>query len=396
MIAVTISRPDASLDTHWGELAPHAHNAFMNPAALRAASETMIAVVYVLLAWEISAEPARLVGMWALQAKQFLFWHYLEALPFNYAFLSTPVLNPASAGEIVPAFFAAIARDRNLPDTVVLSEVDAEGPEYDALRHALARHPVSLVRTDQRPVATREAGIKRTGSTRKKLRQDWNRLAAAGTAEVVNVTEPAGVAAAFEHFLRMEQRSWKGEGGTAILSSRRDAAFARRLIGDLAARGEASVALLQLDGKPIAAQVLIYQGRHAFTWKTSFDPDHARFSPGMLVVDRIVTQLLDAGVVDTVDSCARGDSFMAQLLSARKPMLDLVASATRRTCPAYLAVSGYLRAREELKHLRDRIPHRPAAATPARAATPPAAAPVDAAPVRSADAGRAPTADRAA
>ena len=396
MIAVTIARPDTRLDTHWGELAPYSHNVFMNPAALRAASETMIAVVYVLLAWEISSEPARLVGMWALQAKQFLFWHYLEALPFNYAFLSTPVLNPAYASEIMPAFFAAIARERGLPDTLVLSEIDAEGPEYSAMRHALARHPVSLIRADQRPVATREAGIKRTGATRKKLRQDWNRLASTGTAQVVNVTEPAEVAAAFEQFLEMERRSWKGEGGTAILSSKRDTVFARRLIGDLAARGEASVALLQLDGRPIAAQVLIYQGRHAFTWKTSFDPDHARFSPGVLLVDRIITQLLDSGAVDTVDSCARGDSFMGQLLSARKPMVDLVASAVPRTSPAYRAVSGYLRAREELKHLRDRLPHHATAAGPARAVTPPAAAPADAAPARSATAGPASTTDRAA
>ena len=37
----------------------------------------------------------------------------LEALPFNYAVLSTPVLHPDHAEEVMPAFLAAIARDPN-------------------------------------------------------------------------------------------------------------------------------------------------------------------------------------------------------------------------------------------------------------------------------------------
>lgn len=353
MISVTIAKPDDRLYAQWAELAPFAHNVFMEPAALRAAGETMFAVVYVLLAWEISSEPARLVGLWALQAKQFLFWPFLETLPYNYAFLSTPVLHPDFAEEVMPAFLAAIAREKGLPKTIVFRDLDGDGREHSAIAQAMAGHGTALLRNDQRPIATREAGLKRSGSTRKKLRQDWNKLAAAGAVEVVNVRDPDEIGAALESFLEMELKSWKGAGGTALLSNAADAAFARRLIADLAARGAASVALLTLDGKPIAAQVLLYQGRIAYTWKTSFDPEHGRFSPGTLLVDKVTMDLIDGGTVDAIDSCARGEGFMAQLWSGRKPIVDMVASAVRGMTVSFVAISSYLRLREAIKSMRD-------------------------------------------
>ena len=48
----------------------------------------------------------------------------------------------------------------------------------------------------------------------------------------------------------MEAASWKGSRGTALLCDEEDATFARRLISDLAAGGNASVALLRVDGNP--------------------------------------------------------------------------------------------------------------------------------------------------
>jgi CelD/BcsL family acetyltransferase involved in cellulose biosynthesis len=381
MISVTLAKPDASLEAHWDALRPFAHNVFLHPAALRAASETMIAVITVLLAWDLSVEPNKLVGLWAVQGRQLFLWPFLEALPFNYSFLSTPILNPDYAEEAMPAFLAAIAREKSLPNTLIFRDLDAAGREHSAITQAVARHPQLELRSDERPIATRESGLKRSGSTRKKLRQDWNKLAGAGAVEVVNVRDARTIGEAFESFLLMEQKSWKGAGGTALLSNPHDATFARRFIHDMAARGEASVALLTLDGKPIAAQVLLYGNRIAYTWKTSFDPDLARYSPGTLLVDKISMDLIDSGEVDAFDSCARGDSFMAQLWSGRKPMVDFITTATPHRSVGYAAISGYFRAREGLKALRDGMRRKPkpaATATQTSAAastvpTPPAA-----------------------
>jgi hypothetical protein len=371
MIRVTLERPSAALAAQWAELAPFADNAFMHPVALEAASKTLLAVITVLLAWDTAVEPNKLVGWWALQGKHLLLWPYFETLPFNYAFLSTPVIAPDMAAEVMPAFLAAVAHEKGLPHTLRVRDLDAAGPAADAIRAAGLPH--TTLDGDQRPIATREVGIKRSGSTRKKLRQDWNRLAATGKLEAVDVRDPAEIGAALEAFLEMEAASWKGNRGTALLSDPADAAFARRLIADMSAIGQASVALLKLDGKPIAAQVLLYSGRTAYTWKTSYDLAHAKHSPGTLLVDWISTQLLDSNAVDTIDSCAVGDSFMANLLSGRKPIGNMVLSARPGFSPSYLAVAGYYRLRQLAKTVRNRVRnhrHAPKAA-PAQAPTAP-------------------------
>ena len=92
--------------------------------------------------------------------------------------------------------------------------------------------------------------MKRSGSTRKKLRQDWNRLSALGAVDIVNNRAP-DAREAFETFLTLENASWKGARGTALLCNAADAAFARQMIAALAERGNASVALLRVDGRPL-------------------------------------------------------------------------------------------------------------------------------------------------
>lgn len=395
MISVAVVSPDEALNAPWDDLRPFARNALLHPAALKAASDAMLAVIYVMLAWDMGVEPAKLVGFWAVQSKHLLFLPFLEALPFNYAMLSTPILHPDYADDVMPAFFAAIAQRRGLSDTVYFRELDAAGREYSAVERALRDHPKAIVRTDQRPIANRETGIKRSGSTRKKLRQDWNRLSTLGKVEVTNEREPQAVRDALEIFLRMEAESWKGAEGTALLSRPNDARFARSVISELATRGEASVAILKLDGRPIATQVIIYCGKIAYTWKTSFDEMMGKYSPGTLLVDRISMDLIDSGEVDFIDSCARGDGFMGQLLAGRKPMVDMVVSATPRRSLGYRVVSTYFRLREALKAWRNRPRHKPSAVAenPAPAPNPPASA---SPPRRPAGVSQGPTTGRAA
>src|SRR5205807_375391 len=74
----------------------------------------------------------------------------------------------------------------------------------------LAEHP--------RPFLSSVEDRKRSGSTAKKLRQDWNRLSALGAVDVANDRSGDDIRAAFEIFLEMELRSWKGQNGTALLS----------------------------------------------------------------------------------------------------------------------------------------------------------------------------------
>ena len=127
------------------------------------------------------------------------------------------------------------------------------------------------------------------------------------------------------------------------------------LIANLAAHGGASVALLRVDGRPIAAQVLLYSGTTAYTWKTAFDAEFAKFSPGALLIDKVTDALFAAGIAQ-IESCATEDSFMAQLWTGRRTTVDLLvdvgARAVGRVSRSRRSASAPTRS---LRALRDRL-----------------------------------------
>jgi Acetyltransferase (GNAT) domain len=214
--------------------------------------------------------------------------------------------------------------------------------------------PLVLAETT-RPFVSRDFGLKRSGSTRKKLRQDWNRLAATGAVEVVNDRSFAGAKQAFEIFLALEQASWKGADRTALLSDPQDAAFARRMLQRLAEQGNGSVALLRANGEAIAAQVLMYCGTTAYTWKTAFSANYAKYSPGTLLVDKITEELLSAPDIQAINSCAAEASFMGQLWAGRRKMVYMLFDLGPRRSLGYRLEAGRQLGYGQLRGWRDRL-----------------------------------------
>jgi CelD/BcsL family acetyltransferase involved in cellulose biosynthesis len=354
MVSVEIRTPELAIVPHWDALAARAGgNVFMHPAALCAAAATGLAKIHVLLAWDGD----KLVGLWALRERRVapLFPAFLAAPPYEYAFLASPVIDPEF--EVMPAFFDAIARDAALPKVIQLKLLDGDSETYRATMTALGARNGQVLKLSERtrPFLGSESERKRSGSTGKKLRQDWNRLSALGAVEIANERAPEQVREALEAFLAMEAQSWKGQNGTALLCDEDDAAFARRFVGDLAERASASVALLRVEGKPIAAQVLLYSGSMAYTWKTAFDAEFAKFSPGALLIDKLTDALFAAGIAQ-IESCSPEGSFMEQLWTGRRTTIDmLVDVGTRKSAAFMLAAAGehaYAWARETRNQLR--------------------------------------------
>ena len=370
MISVTIDSPNPDIGPHWDDLIRRASsNVFMNPDALQAACDTNFAAIKMLLAWEEGAGPRRLVGIWALRLRKIapLWPPVLEALPYNYAFLSSPVVDPALIDEVIPALFAAIEKSPLLPKVVSLKSFDAECPSYPAMLKVLAGRGIAplMLSETARPFVTREFGVKRSGSTRKKLRQDWNRLSAlGGTVDVVNDRTPDGARQAFESFLTLEKASWKGAQGTALLSDPRDAAFVRQLFQNLAAQHNASVALLRVDGDAIAAQVLMYCGTTAYTWKTAFDAKYSKYSPGTLLIDRMTDELFAGPDILAINSCAAEESFMGQLWAGRRTMVDMLVDVGPGKSLGYRMEAGRQLGYQRLRGLRERFRNRSSAPQP--------------------------------
>jgi hypothetical protein len=358
-IRVEIRSSALDLGDHWPDLVGRASaNVFMDPAGLNTVFETGYADTHVLVAWDGSGPNEKLVGVWALEEKRLtpLGPRYLNTPPHYYSFIASPVVDLGLAEAVMEAFFAAIAADRQLPKTLRLKYLDGDSPTHAPMMRALGAHARELAEPTvrERPFVTREQGVKRSGSTRKKLRQDWNRLSALGATDYVNDRNPAAVAAAFESFLALEAASWKGKSGTALLCSEKDAAFTRRFIANLAAAGNASVALLRVGDRPIAAQVLLYCGSWAYTWKIAYSTDYGRYSPGAVLVDK-VTEDLFAGSVEAIESCSPEGGFMVQMWEGRRRTVDVLASVAPRKSLAFAAVLFRDRAWAQLNRIRGRL-----------------------------------------
>jgi hypothetical protein len=361
MIFVNIGVPDLDMAEHWEALARRtAANVFLNPAALNAAAATGFAHVHALLAWDTGAAPNRLVGFWALRERRIgvVGPSVLAAPPYEYSFVSSPVIDPHYLDAVMPAFFDAIENDPTLPNVIQIRFLDGDGDTYRAITGALSLRKGRMLKLSEhaRPFLAAASERKRSGSTGKKLRQDWNRLSSLGTVDIANDRTPVGAREAFEVFLNLEARSWKGANGTALLSDEDDAAFTRRLIGDLAEHRNASVALLRVDGNAIAAQVLLYSGSMAYTWKTAFDAAFAKYSPGALLVDKVTDELFDRQAITAIESCSLESGFMAQLWTGRRMTVDMLADVgTSKSFSFTLAAfgeRGYAWLRERLHRLR--------------------------------------------
>jgi CelD/BcsL family acetyltransferase involved in cellulose biosynthesis len=343
-VTVSFGSPDQDIAEHWMALSGRAAvNVFMNPAALMAAHTTGIAEVFMLLAWTQDAQPKRLVGIWAVRkARLAPIWpSFVAAPPYSYAWVSNPVIDPEFMDEVVTAFLDTIERDARLPKVLRLRYLDADCESYDSIVRVLAARgsPMLKLLERERAFVTPEFGRKLTGSTRKKLRQDWQRLCALGKVEVVNGRSGRAAQEGFETYLAMEAAGWKGAGGTALLSNDADAAFARRLVAALGAEGNASVALLTVDGRAVAAQVLFYCGSMAYTWRTAFDVAFGKFSPGALLVDHVTEQLFAAGGIDAIESCSPQGGFMKQMWEGRRATVDLLADLGTRKSLGFAALA---------------------------------------------------------
>ena len=360
-VFVTIVSPAENFGPHWDALIPRARvNVFLSPAALNAVHAMDFAKVHVLLAWERHAQPERLVGVWALWERKILNNGpaYLSTPAYDYSFLSNPVIDPEFMDETMAAFLDAVERHPSLPNSLRLFYLDGECASYRALERALTvrRSPMHLVSERLRPAVSRSFGQKRQSSTTiKKLRQQYNRLSKIGPIEIVNAREHDAAMAAFDDFVALEAASWKGERGTALANRKKDLAFTRALLSNLAKAGNASVALMKVGDRSVASQVMLYCENIAYTWKVAFDAEFSSYSPGVQLMHRLTEQLLSTTEIDEIESCAHEGSFLSKLWDGERRSVNLLVRVGKKRSLTFAVLVAMTRVRAKLKEWRNTL-----------------------------------------
>jgi CelD/BcsL family acetyltransferase involved in cellulose biosynthesis len=116
------------------------------------------------------------------------------------------------------------------------------------------------------------------------------RLREAGEVSVARTRDPA----ALDDVLALEGRSWKGARGTAIAADARLRAFYGRVAGWAARRDGLRIAVLRLDGRPLAAVLAFEEDGVLHLVKAGYDPAFARFSPGQLLLQDVLREAFAA------------------------------------------------------------------------------------------------------
>ena len=283
--------------------------------------------------------------------------------------LGTPLVDAEGAGEIMDHFLEALGREEmRLPSVLVLPDIRLNGPFAQMARAiAMSRNlPVDVTNEQARPILESlkdgETYLKDSikSSHMREMRRQWGHLAKLGAATYQVARQPGDIRMRMEEFLLLEASGWKGKKRTAMLSDRLRAAFAREAVNNLAEIDAARIHTIDIDGKAIASMIVLIMNGEAYTWKTAFNEDYARYSPGKLLTAQLTDWHLDDANIVRTDSCAVADHpIMSRLWQEREAMgtllIGLRQNADREVRQVGTQLHLYQNTRSVAKKIRDKI-----------------------------------------
>lgn len=339
----------APLAGQWRALAARAlePNVFYEPSFALAAAPAVAGDAGAVLVWS-TVPPRRLVGFFPARIESRRYGvklPVLVGLTHPYGPLGVPLVDREAAEPIIAAWLAHLAADAAKPGLLLLPFLPEDGPFAAALAAILRRGQIPAADFNRHRRALLEPHHDRIfyiedslgQHQHKELRRHWRRLNETGAVLFTAATEPPAVAAALEDFFRLEAAGWKGRAGTAAAKHRTLQAFIRAAVSELAAEGKVSVDRILVDGRAIAATIILHSGTNAWFWKIAYDEAFARFSPGVMLSVVVTDELLEDLNVLRTDSCATADHPMIDHLWRERLSLCDRLIALRPDAPFALA-----------------------------------------------------------
>ncbi len=258
----------------------------------------------------------------------------LRAWSSPFAPLGTPLVDRDDPVGVFEDVLDILARKHlKLPEVLVIPDIAENGPVAQALRVAAIGRNLSVTAIGRKSRPMLVTGEEpddylKLAVTPHHLRgygRLLRRLGEFGVVSFDEAREPADVRRRTEEFLALETKGWKGRSGTAMTIDRYRAAFTREALYNLAQRDMCRIHSLDLNGKAIASLVVMREAGMAYTWKTAYDENYAKWSPGALLMLDTTRRLLDDPNVERADSLAVHDHpVMTRLWKERESMITLL------------------------------------------------------------------------
>ncbi|MEP7349998.1 MAG: GNAT family N-acetyltransferase [Sphingorhabdus sp.] len=332
-----------ALTPEWDDLAEHAcePNAFAESWFLTAALEQFDPEgrVQLFTLWNagqlVALMPLSMqahYGRWPMR--------HLQNWLHHNAFLGTPLVRSGHESAFWTALLPMLDADGGQALFAHFNSLAVDGPLVTALkkicrvqsrRYALVhREERALLEGNLAPDAYFEAAVR--GKKRKELRRQKNRLAEEGVLSFARFMGATGLEEWTAEFLALERAGWKGGKGSALDCSGQTRSLFTEALQGAATRGKLERLELRLDGKPLAMLVNFLCTPGSFSFKTAFDENYARFSPGVLLqIENLA--LLERADIAWCDSCA----------AEGHPMIDSLWTGRRAIGRYSVAIGGSAR-----------------------------------------------------
>ena len=280
-----------------------------------------------------------------------------------YSTLATPLLDRDFADAAV-AQLMQNARDAGA-HALILRDTPIEGAAMSAFTRALDRDGLRprILNSHVRACldATRDADeLLRDALGQKKLkelRRQRNRLAEHGEVIFSIATEATEIERALETFLDLEASGWKAKRGTALKQNAGDAAFIRRAVTAMAARGNCEIITLHAGDTPVASAVVLRHLDRAFYYKLGVDERFAKLSPGVQLTLELTRHLCADPKIAIADSTAApGHPMIDPIWRGRLAIGDVLIPLFRRD-PLIPLIRLALAARNWVREPARRIVH---------------------------------------
>jgi CelD/BcsL family acetyltransferase involved in cellulose biosynthesis len=260
---------------------------------------------------------------------------------YTHAYDATPLARRGHERAVAGALLEAAGTP-----LVELRNIVAEGELHRALLEAIGGDEAQTWGRHARaflvPAATAEDYRRRIAPRkRKELRRQERRLAELGelTVEVLGGSPSRWI----HELCDLEERGWKGRGGTALGSSIADRRFVTEMARGAADQGRLAMLALRLDGRAIAMKLNLLGADRAWAWKIAYDEALARFSPGVLLELANIDWVHAHPRLRGMDSCAAPDHPMIDSLWSERLAFESLLVARSRPAAALVAATPLLR-----------------------------------------------------
>lgn len=224
------------------------------------------------------------------------------------------VRDDIDGGAILTAVFKlALPRAGFSWDVAKLSDLTATSTAFRAFEQMPTRRKLAIYHHDSnrlKSVSERSQCFSTVSKSHiKKTKRKRKSLDALGKVECELITDPAAMPQALELFIELEDAGWKGSAGekTSLRHDLPQKAFYEALIGNPGPALSCCMALMRLDGVPIAANLCTHTGDTLWMLKITYADQHHDYSPGNLLLMHLLEHFAEDNGIEYISFITGGE-----------------------------------------------------------------------------------------